>query len=126
MFYYVGLKASKALLFKEGGQGGTMTSGGYERSIAGGCREKIGPPSVRFAWIGIPALSRGLGSMASEAPSNAMILGHFCEVCLLHQEQPSKIWRNYSNQKHLHLFLSSSTPPQNLVQHLNKAGAIAL
>ena len=42
----------------------TVTSGGGEHSNTGGIQEKIGQPSVKFALTWIPALSRGLDSMA--------------------------------------------------------------
>ena len=45
-----------------------MTLEGSERSNTGGIQEKMGPPSVRSAWILIPALSWGLDLMALEAP----------------------------------------------------------
>ena len=41
-----------------------MTTEGGERSNTGDIQEKIGQPSVRSALAWIPALSRGLDSMA--------------------------------------------------------------
>ena len=40
----------------------------------GGIQEKIGQPSIRSTLICIPALSRGLDSMALKVPSNSVIL----------------------------------------------------
>ena len=46
-----------------------MTSEGGGRSSRGDTEENIEPPSVQAALIYVPALSRGLDWMASEAPS---------------------------------------------------------
>ena len=48
--------------------------GGGECSDTAAIQEKIGQTSVRSALTWIPALSRGLDSMALQAPSNSVIL----------------------------------------------------
>ena len=51
-----------------------MTLGGGKNSNTGGIQEKFRQPHGRYPLIYIPALSRGLDSMALQAPSNSIIL----------------------------------------------------
>ena len=61
-----------------------VTSGGGERSNTGGIQEKIGQPLVIYALTWIPALSRGLDSMALQAPSKSIILRFHAPYLPLH------------------------------------------
>ena len=54
----------------------TILQGG-ECSNTGGLQEKGRQPPGRYPLIRIPALSRGLASLALQAPSNSIILGFY-------------------------------------------------